>query len=100
MDEIAIGCSYLCSGSIGDRIKVLFKIYDLNDNNMISYEELYKYFHSTFTICFISRNDISFDIDVDKLAKETAKNCIKYTITELRKQTIDIEKGCKYIKLI
>ena len=81
---------------MGDRVKILFKIYDNNGDGWLSYEELYKYFHSTFTICFTSRNDISFDIDIDKLAKATAENCIRYTITELRKQSIDIEKGCKF----
>lgn len=73
MDEI-IACTFLCSGSIGDRIKVLFDFYDYNDDGVMSYEELQKFFYSCFTICFKARNDINFDIDIEKLSNATAMN--------------------------
>jgi len=49
MDEI-IGLSLLCSGSVGDRVKVLFSFFDSNEDANLSYEELNKFFHSCFTM--------------------------------------------------
>lgn len=61
MDDI-IGITFVCSGSIGDRIRVLFDFYtktiQLDSNNstnddadsVLGYEELQKYFYSCFTM--------------------------------------------------
>lgn len=76
---IALGCTFLCSGSIGDRVKVLFKFFNQEDSELISYSDLQTYFHSWFVICFKGRNDFNIDIDLDRLAHATTENLIRYT---------------------
>ena len=73
IDEISVGCSLLCSGSIGDRVKVLFNLENDSDDT-ISYDELYRYFYSIFTINFEGRSDINLEVGIDKLAKATCQN--------------------------
>ena len=51
LEDIALGCSCLCKGSIGDKIKILFQIMDIDMDGKISYEELSTYFEVVFTIC-------------------------------------------------
>lgn len=72
--DIAIGCSLLCKGSIGDRIKILFEFEE------ITFETLEKYFFCIFSICFEARNDIHLEFDIDKLAKATAENWFDTTV--------------------
>jgi Ca2+-binding EF-hand superfamily protein len=86
MDEI-IGISFLCSGSVGDRVKWLFEFFELDENGWLGYEELQKYFYSWFIIWFKGRNDYSFEIDIEQLSKATAENWVKY-ILEQKKEEI------------
>ena len=51
LEDIALGCSCLCKGSIGDKVKILFELMDIDGDGKISYDELYRYFEAVFTIC-------------------------------------------------
>ena len=76
----------MCSGSIGDRVKVLFMVEDeAEEEKEMSFEELCKYFHSIFTICFDSQNDVGFDIDIEKLARATCQNLFDSTMLKDKK---------------
>lgn len=44
IDEIALVCTFLCKGTIGDKLKVLYEYFDIDLDDKISFEELTKYF--------------------------------------------------------
>ena len=49
-EEIALGCSFLCSGALGDKVKILFEFFDIDGDGLISQYELTWYFEAVFTI--------------------------------------------------
>jgi len=96
IDEVALACSVLCKGSVGDKAKILFDYYDLNGDKLISFTELVNYFKCFFQLSIKSSNK-NFDLfDLDTLSQETAKNCFASLKIDVIKGQIDLSQFRKW----